>query len=157
MSAIAKTEENQQLSEMQKSFVSIYLGNGFDAEAAARAVGSKDPAQYARTTFRAPAVQAAIQAATKGEMASASLEALGAVLSIIRNPDPDPKWARLRLDAAKTVWDRVGVVHVSGNEGRKQAGALADMTDEELQEMLAKMKAGDGARVINGDATASDE
>ena len=152
MSIPDKTDQGQHLTRMQAAFVSRYLENGKDAEEAAKHVGSKDPVQYARAALRVPAVQAAISSDTRGELVAAASEGVGVVLSILRNPDTSDKWARIKLDAVKTLWDRVGIVHVESNAGKKQQGALDDMSDEKLEEILQHLRAGDGARVVNGEA-----
>lgn len=136
------------LNPTQAAFLDAYLQNGFDAIDAARTAGSTDPGQYARTVFRSPKVQAALQAATRGDLAGLAGEAVAGLASILRNPDTSAASLRLKLDAAKTILDRVGVVHAAGNEGRK-AGALEDIGDEELREILAKFRAGEGPAVVD--------
>jgi len=131
-----------QLSEQQREFAIAYVANGGNGTAAAVAAGysehSARSAAYKLT--RLPQVETAIRAEQRrvlgGRLANKALAVLEAILSDENAP------FGARVDAAKTLLDRGGVVAPKpGDEKDLADKPISRMTEGELIELIQRLEA----------------
>jgi hypothetical protein len=144
---------SRSLTEQQEAFVLHYtstpgaIGNG--AEAARRAgYSERSAAELARQLLDKPHVREAVSTANRmaisGRLASKSVALLERVL------DDEDAPLRTRVEAAKTVLDRAGLVAALVCDEAPAQKSLSEMTREELEAVVAEsaavIKLGRGGR-----------
>ena len=119
------------LTKQQQSIVDAFMIEGTVA-GAARITGV-DPSTVS-ITLRLPHVRVAIYGEGQHAMAEMIPLALGVVRKIMNDPEAP---GRLRLDAAKTMLDRVGMGPVKAGDGRGEGKRdLSDLSMAELAEFI---------------------
>jgi phage terminase small subunit len=140
---------DRKLTEMQQRFVDCFTRGGEAAgnpgEAALAAGYAPDHAvEIGRQLLGKPHIVAAIDAALREAIGTRlTVQAVNVIESIIRNPDASLK---LRGEMAVKVVEYSGLVERTKVEKAKQTGissgcSLAEMTREELEEIVVKGKA----------------
>ncbi|MGH9427031.1 MAG: terminase small subunit, partial [Terriglobia bacterium] len=128
------------MSNKQAAFVVAYVSNGGNATQAAREAGfsEKSARQIGGCLARKPHVQKAIEAEQRrtlqGRLASRALR----VLEDIMNDTSAPAGAR--VDAAKTVLDRAGMVALREPAQDPYEGPMNEWTLEQLENFIAHHK-----------------
>lgn len=142
------------LTEKQAAFVHALVANGGCKIDAARTAGYSSPKTGAYQSLQLPHVIAAIRAEQfrlmHGKLTNLSL---GVIRGILEDTECSP---RIRLDAAKTVLDRAGLVapKQESDADASKDKAIGDMTVEELEDFIRRgREAMDGADkpVIDGE------
>jgi phage terminase small subunit len=123
--------------DLQQRFVVEYVTNGGNATSAAKVAGYsvKTAGQMGFKLMGNPHVQDAIRAEQRrllnGDMAT---KALGVLRSIMENEDAP---AGARVDAAKTVLDRAGLVAVRTGHDDSPDVPVTQMPVEQLRKIIA--------------------
>ena len=150
----------QELTTQQASFVAHFtsdpgsIGNG--SEACRRAgYSEKSAGELSYQLLRKPHVLAAIDKANRDQLSGALATKAVHVLRSIIEDEKAP--AKIRLDAAKTVLDRIGVIAPKAKEPPKESDdplGLSDLSTEELKGYVAYLQKIKGKA---GTATETDE
>ena len=122
------------LTAQQQALVDAFMACGQVTEAG-RIAGVDS--STASTTLRLAHVRAAIFGAGQHAMAEMVPLALGVIRKIMNDPEAP---GRLKLDAAKTMLDRVGLGPVKAGEGRQ--GDKRDLSDLSPAELAAFIQQG---------------
>ena len=123
--------------ELQQRFAVEYVTNGGNASEAARVAGysAKTAGQMGFKLMGNPHVQDAIRDEQRrllnGDMAT---KALGVLRSIMENEDAP---AGARVDAAKTVLDRAGLVAIRTSLDDQPDAPLTQLPVEQLRKVIA--------------------
>lgn len=136
-----------QLTDQQRQFVVHYtsdpeaIGNG--AEAARRAGYSTNSArEIARQLLDKPHIRAAIEKANRDAISGRLSTKAVALLERVMDDESAP--AKVRVDAAKTVLDRAGILPPSVAEQLRRARVdgkeVHEMTLEEIQGYIARLE-----------------
>ena len=128
---------------MQARFVAECVSRGSNGAESARAAGysATGAAQEAYRLVRNPAVQAAIKSEQKRALSAPASKAIIFLASIIDNPEAP--WGS-RVDAARTVLDRAGLVAPKAGEaddGPVDPKDFDRMTVPELEALLRRLEA----------------
>ena len=144
---VSPAGRHQELTEKQREFVIHFTqpGRGFsNAAEAARMAGyesDRNAGQIGRDLLEKPHVLAAIDLVNRrqmgGSLATKAVQVLENALTM-----PDVPW-RVRVDAAKTVLDRAGIVSQAARQAAESEKAaddkpLSEMTRAELEEVVRK-------------------
>lgn len=149
--------------ELQHRFAVEFVTNGGNATSAAKVAGysAKTAGQMGFKLLGNPHVQDAIRAEQRrllhGDLAT---KALGVLKSIMENEEAP---AGARVDAAKTVLDRAGLVAVRTAQEDQADTPLAQMPVEQLRKIIAagedrisQLQAELDAMAIEGEAVQAD-
>ncbi len=123
--------------ELQQRFAVEYVTNGGNATSAAKVAGysAKTAGQMGFKLMGNPHVQDAIRDEQRrllnGDMAT---KALGVLRSIMENEDAP---AGARVDAAKTVLDRAGLVAIRTSQDDQPDAPLTQLPVEQLRKVIA--------------------
>lgn len=141
--------KHEGLTEQQLKFVQRFLVHSDQKLAATEAGYSGDAAAVGYQLVRHPQIAAVIYAELTVKLKVEGATLGYRVLQEIARDDTAPKG--VRADCAKALLDRAGFPAQRAREAPKQgAGSLADMSLDDLRELVAKLEreAGDKARDI---------
>jgi hypothetical protein len=130
----------QELTEQQAAFALEYARSGKGAEAARAAGYSRHSAgKYAHQLLAKPHVQAEIQKQQRLAFRSLASVALDQIRALLENPSTPPG---VRVEIAKTVWDRCGLAAIRADEvdGPAEERSLRDMSLQELEAMARRLQ-----------------
>lgn len=160
-------EKKDGLTERQRNFCRLFVDLGCSYDTAGTAAveagyAASDSLGAGRRLLAMPHVRAEIHRLQTGRLSAMASQAIDVINEIMMDPDADHK---VRLEAAKAVLDRAGIVAL--REPAKLLGLgeddkrVSEMTREELRTLLEQAKRdmlqASGGEVIDGERLPDDD